>query len=165
VIVKTRTMPEVDMHLEPSWLLFTLLLIFALAGLAVIAIYIADWRVQLALAALLLATTAYHVLRDGLRMLPNAWKQVRISAQGELRLTNKTGQKYYPKLAGGSWVHPWLTVLHFEKSADDAFWQPGLPPLILLAETDADICRRLRVWLRWWRHPDASQADSSDLAT
>lgn len=163
--VKTRTMPEIDMRLEPSWLLSILLFIFALAGLVVIAIYISDWRIQLGLAALLLATTAYHVLRDGLRSLPNAWRHMHVSAQGELRLTNQAGQEYRPKLASGSWVHPWLTVLHFEKPANGAFWRPGLPPVILLAGADADICRRLRVWLRWWRHADSPQADSSDLAT
>ncbi len=161
--MKTRTLPEIDMTLKPSKLLCGLILIFTLVGLVVIAVYIADKRMQFGLGLLLLVTTAYHVMRDGLRSLPNAWKQVHVSVQGELRLTNQAGQEYHPMLAGSSWVHPWLTVLHFEKPADSVFLQPGLPPLILLA--DAEACRRLRVWLRWWRHLDAPQADSSDFTT
>lgn len=159
------------MKLGASWWLSGLLFMFALAGLAVIVVYVADWRVQLALATLLLATTVYYVLRDGVRTLPGAWRHLHVSAQGELRLINRAGQACSPKLAGSSWVHPWLTVLHFENPADDAFWandafwQPGLPPVILLVCADVEACRRLRVWLRWWRHSDAPQADSSDLAT
>lgn len=163
--MKTRTMPEMNMALHPSWWLSGLLLLVTIAGLVVIVFYIADGRLQFALTALMLATTAYHVLRDGLRTWPSAWKHLHVSVQGELRLTNQAGQEYHPKLAGSSWVHPWLTILHFEKPADSAFWRSGLPPVILLAGADDDACRRLRVWLRWWRHLDTHQADSSDLAT
>lgn len=163
--MKTRTMPEIDLTLEPSWLLSGVLLTFALAGLVVIAIYIADWNIQLALAALLLVTTVYHVLRDGLRRWPTAWKHLHVSTQGELRLTNQAGRVFTPRLAGSTWVHPWLTVLHFERPTRPVFWRLGLPPVILLGTADTDACRQLRVWLHWWRHSDDPQADSSDLAT
>ena len=158
-------MPGIDMKLEASWLLSALLLIFAMAGLAIVVVYIADWRVQLTMTAWLLATTAYHVLRDGAHTLPSSWKQLHVSTQGGLQLINRAGQVYSPKLAGSSWVHPWLTVLYFEKPTDDVWWHLRLPPVILLADANADDCRRLRMWLRWWRHSDRSQADSSDLAT
>lgn len=145
-------MPEIDMKLGASWLLSTLLLIFAMAGLAVVVVYITDLRMQLAMIVWLLAATVYHVLRDGVRTLPSSWKQLHVSTQGELQLINRAGQVYSTNLAGSSWVHPWLTILHLEKPASHDFWRPGFPPLILLACADVDACRRLQVWLRWWRH-------------
>ncbi len=148
-----RTMPEIHMTLQPSPLLTGMILAMAAVSLLMIALYIPDWRLKGFLSILLLATTIYHLLRDGLRKLPDAWKTLQITAQGELKLTDMAGRSYTPVLANSTWIHPWLTILSFKKSHDQGFWQPGLPPLILLA-CGLDDCRKLRVWLRWWRHQE-----------
>ncbi|HQN64467.1 MAG TPA: hypothetical protein PLR90_00945 [Methylophilus sp.] len=162
--MKTRTMPEIEMVVESSILLCVLMALLTSVGLWVVIVYVPDWRLQLLLMLWLLVTTYYYVLRDGLRRLPKSWKHLHISAHGELRLTNQAGETFTPVFSGDTWIHPWLIVLNFKHNRDSRIWQTGLPPLVLVARTDIDCYRRLRVWLRWWRHADLHPAGSEKIS-
>ncbi len=158
--MKTRTMPEIEIALKPSIGLSTSMTVVASIGLWIIVAYVPDWRLQLALAVWLLLTTVYHVLRDGLQRFPKSWKSLHVTAHGELRVTNVTGQTFTPTLSADTTGYLWLTILNFEKNNGSVFPWTGLPPLILFMPKDADNYRRLRVWLRWWPHQPADLAET-----
>ena len=117
---------------------------------------------KLAIIALIIASSTFFILRDALLLLPNSWKTIDVDNKGELTMTNKGGQKFQLKPASNTFIHAACSVLNFEREG----FKLALPPVILLpSASNADELRRLRVWLRWFKH-EKTQEDltAEDLA-
>lgn len=118
---------------------------------------------KLVIIALIIASSAFFILRDVLLLLPNSWKTIDVDRKGELTMINKSGQQFQLTPASNSFIHAGCTILNFKRSG----FNFALGPVILLSSLEsADELRRLRVWLRWFKHKESNQEDLSaaDLA-
>ena len=146
--------------LMPSNLLLGLLGIVSIACCAILLSLAIPLYIKLVIIALILASSAYFILRDALLLLPWSWQSVDVNNKGELTITNKRGQQFQPTLAPSTFIHVACTILNFKRKG----LKPALLPVILMtsAENENEL-RRLRVWLRWFKHQDDLSA--ADLAT
>ena len=146
--------------LMPSNLLLGLLGIVSIACCAILLNLPIPLYIKLVIIALILASSTYFILRDALLLLPWSWQSVDVNSKGELTITNKHGQQFQPTLAPSSFIHAACTILNFKRKG----LKPALLPVILMtsAENENEL-RRLRVWLRWFKHQDDLSA--ADLAT
>ena len=137
--------------LMPSNLLLGLLLAISIVACTFIISLPITLFLKLVIIALILASSAYFILRDALLLLPNSWQIVEVDSKGELTISNKNGLKFQPKLASSSFIHVACTILNFKREG----FKFVLPAVILLssAENENEL-RRLRVWLRWFKHQD-----------
>jgi hypothetical protein len=80
-----------------------------------------------------------------------------VNTKGELTIINRYGLQFQPALAPSTFIHAACKVLNFKNKG----LKLALPPLILIANANnQDELRRLRVWLRWFKHQeDLSAAD------
>jgi hypothetical protein len=107
--------------------------------------------IKFVIIALILVSSAYFILRDALLLLPNSWKTIDVDNKGELTMINKSGWQFQPTLAPNSFIYAACTILNFKKSG----FKLAFAPVILLSSAEnADELRRLRVWLRWFKHQE-----------
>lgn len=140
----------------PSKLLLGLLLAISIVACAMMLIIPISLVIQLAIIALILVSSVYFILRDALLLLPWSWKSLEVNSKGELSITNKRGQQFQPELASNSFIHAACTILNLKR---DGFKLALAPVILLPIAENADELRRLRVWLRWFKHQDDSAAD------
>ena len=141
----------IHIKLKPSKLLLGLLLAISIIACAIIVSLPMELFLKLVIIALILASSAYFILRDALLLLPNSWQIVEVDSKGELTISNKNGLKFQPTLSVSSFIHAACTILNFKREG----FKFVLPAVILLssAENENEL-RRLRVWLRWFKHQD-----------
>ena len=158
-------MQPIHIKLLPSKLLLGLLLAISIAACAIIvSLPIAldllnSFTTKLLIIALILVSSAYFIMRDALLMLPWSWKTIDVDNKGGMKITNKRGQVFQPALAPSSFIHAVCTILNFKR---DGF-KSALPSVILFSSAESENeLRRLRVWLRWFKHQD--DLSVSDLA-
>lgn len=141
----------IHIKLKPSKLLLGLLLTISIVACVIIVSLPIALFLKLVIIALILLTSAYFILRDALLLLPNSWQIVEVDSKGELTISNKNGLKFQPKLASSSFIHAACTILNFKREG----FKFVLPAVILLSSTENENeLRRLRVWLRWFKHQD-----------
>ena len=141
----------IHIKLKPSKLLLGLLLAISIIACAIIVSLPMELFLKLVIIALILASSAYFILRDALLLLPNSWQIVEVDSKGELTISNKNGLKFQPKLAASSFIHAACTILNFKREG----FKFVLPAVVLLSSTENENeLRRLRVWLRWFKHQD-----------
>lgn len=149
----------IHIKLMPSTLLLGLLLAFSMLTCAIIVSLPMALYFKLFIIALILLTSAYFILRDALLMLPWSWQIVDVNNKGELTMTNKRGQQFHPTPASNSFIHAACIVLNFKRNG----FNFALLPVILMTNVESENeLRRLRVWLRWFKHQDDSSV--ADLA-
>jgi tellurite resistance protein TehA-like permease len=149
----------IHIKLMPSKLLLGLLLAISIVACAIIVSLPIAFYFKLVIIALILLSSAYFVLRDALLLLPRSWKIVDVDSKGELTISNKRGQQFQPALASSSFIHATCTILSFKRNG----FNIALPAVILLPNAEnKDELRKLRVWLRWFKHQEDSSA--ADLA-
>ncbi|PCI60531.1 MAG: hypothetical protein COB34_02350 [Methylophilaceae bacterium] len=149
--MKNKTMPAIDISLQPSRLLLgVLLLISILTCLSVIIVAI-PFGIKLCLLIGIIVSSVYFILRDVLQALPWSWQRVEVSSTGELRLSNQQGQLFEPTLHATSFIHPRLVILNTKKPNTGKWFKFFLPPVLIFPST-TEQHRQLRVWLRWWEH-------------
>jgi toxin CptA len=147
----------IHIKLLPSNLLLGLLLAISIVAGAIILSLPIPLYIKLVIIALILISSAYFIVRDALLTLPWSWKSLDVDSKGELTITNKRGQQFQPVLAASSFIHAACTILNFKRNG----LKLALIPVILItsAENENEL-RRLRVWLRWFKHQeDLSAAD------
>ena len=155
-------MQAIHIKLLPSTLLLGLLAAISIIACAIIvSLPIAlgslnSFTTKLVIIALILFTSTYFICRDALLMLPWSWQSVAVDSKGELTITNKRGEQFQPTLAANSFIHAACTILNFKRNG----FKLALPAAILFtnAENENEL-RRLRVWLRWFKHQDSAEAD------
>ncbi len=155
-------MQAIHIKLMPSTLLLGLLLAVSMLACAVIASLPIALYLKLVIIALILTSSAYFILRDALLMLPQSWQSVTVNSKGELTMINKGGEQFQPRLAASSFIHAACTILNFKRTRFRlALFPVILGPVILMTSANNDNeLRRLRVWLRWFKHQDVvTEAD------
>ena len=140
-------MQAIALELQPSKLLLGLLCAISIVCCVILAQLPVSIPIKLVLIVFVLASSIYFALRDALLRLPSSWKRIEVSSQGVLKLTNNRGEIFEPKLAASSLIHSFVTILNVKN------WR--LPPVILFTNaTNQEELRKLRVWLRWWKHQE-----------
>jgi hypothetical protein len=154
---------SIHIKLMPSKLMLGLLAGVSIVACAIILMLPISLMPKLVIIALILLSSAYFILRDALLMLPNSWKTIDVDNKGELTLSNKNGEKLMLTPAPNSFIHAGCSVLNFKRIGFKF-----LPPVILFASAEnVDELRKLRVWLRWFKHDKTAHQDDlsvSDLA-
>lgn len=154
-------MQPVHIQLLPSKLLVGLLGGVSIACCFVLMSLPILLSLKFVIIALIIASSAFFILRDALLILPNSWKTIDVDSKGELALTNKNGQKFQLKPASNSFIYAACSVLNFRRVG----FNFALPPVILLSNAEnADELRRFRVWLRWGKHEENQEDLTPDLA-
>ncbi len=154
-------MQSVHIQLLPSKLLLALL-----GGVSIVCCFILMslpilLSLKFVIIALIIASSAFFILRDALLILPNSWKTIDVDNKGTLTLINKSGQQFQLTPAPSSFIHKACSVLNFERKS----FKLAPPPVILLPNAEnADELRRLRVWLRWFKHEENQEDLTPDLA-
>ena len=153
----------IHIKLKPSKLLLGLLLTISIVACVIIVSLPIALFLKLVIIALILLTSAYFILRDVLLWLPNSWKTIDVDNKGELTMTNKSGKQFQPTLAASSFIHAACTILNFKGHGFkyDSF-KFALPAVILFANANNQHeLRRLRVWLRWFKHDKIGHQEDS----
>ncbi len=150
----------IHIKLMPSKLLLGLLLAISIVAAAIIASLPIALYLKLLIIALILLSSAYFILCDAWLLLPWSWQRVAVNSKGELTVTNKRGQQFQPALAANSFIHADCTILNFKRDG----LKFALLPMILIshAENENEL-RRLRVWLRWFKHQEDLSATGDAL--
>ena len=153
----------IHIKLKPSKLLLGLLLTIAIVACVIIVSLPIVLYLKLVIIALILLTSAYFILRDVLLRLPNSWKTIDVDNKGELTMTNKSGKQFQPTLASSSFIHAACTILNFKGHGFKyGSFKFALPAVILFANANnQDELRRLRVWLRWFKHDKTGHQEGS----
>ena len=139
--------------LMPSKLLLGLLLAISIVACAIMISLPISAYIKVVIIALVLASSAYFILRDALLLLPWSWQSVDVNSKGALTIINKHGQQFQPTLAPSTFIHEACTILNFKRKG----FKFVSPAVILFANANnQDELRRLRVWLRWFKHQEDS---------
>ena len=164
-------LPQViHLQLMPSYLLLGLLSGISIACCWIVLQQAISTGVKLLIIALIVVSSIYFIVRDALLMLPWSWKVLEVDHKGELTLVNQRGQQFQPALAASCFIHEACTILNFKGNGFKYnVFRLGLQPVILFSSSKNDNeLRRLRVWLRWFKHGKShNQEDLSavDLAS
>ena len=141
----------IHIKLMPSTLLLGLLVAISMVACSITLSLPIALTLKLVIITLILLTSVYFILRDALLMLPWSWQVVEVNNKGELTIFDQRGQKFQPTLASSSFIHAACTILNFKRVG----FKLALAPVILVTSTEnANNLRRLRVWLRWFKHQD-----------
>ncbi len=150
--MNNRTMPAIDLLLQPSRLMLGILLLISTLACVCVIIVAIPFGIKLCLLAVVVFSTVYFVLRDVLHTLPWAWQRVEVSSTGKLRLTNQQGLQLQPVLQPSSFIHPWVVILN-TKELNKKWFNLSLPPVIIFPFAKQQH-RELRTWMKWWQHED-----------
>ena len=151
--MRAALLQPIYIKLMPSSLLLGLLGIVSITCCAILLSLPVLLYIKLVIIALILASSAYFILRDALLLLPWSWQTVEVDNKGELTITDKRNQKFQPTLAASSFIHEACTILNFKRNG----FKLVSPAVILFANANnQDELRRLRVWLRWFKHQEDS---------
>ena len=144
----------IQIKLTPSYLLLGLLGGVSIACCAIILLQPMVLAIKLLIIALIVLSSAYFMLRDALLLLPWSWQKLEVNNKGELSISNRRGQRFQPALAASTFTHAACSLLNF-KHPEFKYggFRLALPPVILFEHANnRDELRRLRVWLRWFKH-------------
>ena len=160
--MRHNLLQAIHIKLLPSKLMLGLLLAISIVACSIIvSLPIAlgllnSFTAKLLIITLILLTSTYFICRDALLMLPWSWQSVTVDSKGELTITNKRGEQFQPALGSNTFIHADFTILNFKRNG----FKLVLPAVILFssAENENEL-RRLRVWLRWFKHQDSAETD------
>lgn len=123
-------------------------LLAAAHGAALAALlFVLPLRAGLALAAALVVSLIYYLLRDAWRRLPGSCIGLVLEDEGVV-LHRRDGVQVSCVIGPGSLVTPALTVLHALPQGA----RLARSVVILPDSLDAESFRKLRVWLKWGNH-------------
>ena len=165
--MKPVLLQVIHIQLMPSYILLGLLSGVSIAGCWIVLLQAISMGIKLAIIALIVMSSAYYIVRDALLLLPWSWKMIEVDNKGELNIMNKCGQQFYPALEASCFIHEACTIFNFKgQGFKYNSFKLGLQPIILFnSSKNKNELRRLRVWLRWFKHgklhnqEDLSEAD------
>ena len=143
-------MKPITLIFKPSTKLIVLLIIAGLFFSFMLLLTPIPFGLSVPLLLLILVSTSYFVMLDGLLSLPRSWKLLRINMAGECHLTQKNDESFVVHVMPDSFVSAYLTVLRVVPEDYRWFnvWQNRYI-LLLQDNIDAESFRQLRVYLRW----------------
>lgn len=154
--MKAQLIQTIDIAIKPSLLLLGLLSAISILSCLMVITLPIHGLVKMFILGVIVISTSYYTLRDALRLLPWSWQRVEVSAAGQLQLTNNQGKQFIPVLSATSFIHPKIMILNTQPLTYKQYLFGALPAVILFAHHDEQQHRRLRVWLRWWKHRSTS---------
>ena len=121
--------------------------------------------IKLLIIVLIVVSNAYYIVRDALLLLPWSWQKLEVNNKGELTISNKRGQQFQPALASSAFIHAACSLLNFKRPEFKCGgFRLALPSVILFEHANnRDELRRLRVWLRWFKHLEVDCDNQEDL--
>lgn len=133
------------LDLRPSRLLASVLGVATLAALVLILLLPFPFWITLPLCVLLLGAAFFHIMRDAGLRLSSSILALEVASHGQVRYLSRREGWREVAVRGDSYVTPWLTVVNL--SDPGKRWSRAA---ILMSDSgDAEMFRRLRVWLRW----------------
>lgn len=141
-------MPDLHIHLQPSYRLVTILSL-AHSAVAILLWPLAlSWGVKAILVTLLLISLIYYLRKDALLVANNAVVALTLTDEMSCVLAMRSGRLMACSVLGNSFVAPYLTVINLQ--SEGKFCERSV--VILPDSLGAEEFRRLRVWLRWrWK--------------
>lgn len=143
--MKHYNLKPIRLALQPSGWLAAVLALAGVGACTTIALLpLLLWQ-KLVLALFIAAAAGYHVVTDALLRMPWSIVALEVTSEGALRFQSRTETWTDAEVHGDSFVTPWLTVLNLTEP-DKRLVRRA----VLLSDSgDAEMFRRLRVWLRW----------------
>ena len=156
-------MKPITLIFKPSIKLTALLIIAGLFFSFMLLLTPVPSSLSVTVLLLILVSTSYFVMLDGLLSLPKSRKILRINMAGECHLTQKNDESFVVHIMPDSFVSAYLTVLHIvpEDFRWFKFWQNRYI-LLLQDNIYAESFRQLRVYLRWHKNSVNHHANSID---
>lgn len=110
-----------------------------------------SWQIKSVIVILVVIWTSYAVALSSLLILPWSCVALHVNLKNELEIVRRDGSKYSDVLiCNDTVVTPYLTVIRYQQKNAPYLWRVFKSSLIVTKDsTDANIFRRLRVWLRW----------------
>lgn len=139
----------IHIKLKRSNLILGLLLGVSIACCFILPALPLSLMIKLAAIFLIMISSGYLIWRDALLMLPWSWQILDVNAKGELSITNNHGELFQPALAINSFIHANLVILNFKRNG---FKFAPAPVIVWVNQENEHELRRLRVWLRWFKH-------------
>ncbi len=101
----------------------------------------------------ILLSAAYFVMNIALLSLPWSWRLVSINKVGVCSLTQKNDESFIVHIQPDSFVSSYLTIIHVvpEEYRWYKIWQHR-HVILLQDNADAELLRKLRVYLRWHKN-------------
>jgi len=155
----------IQIKLTPPYLILGLLTSVSIACCAIVLLQPIALAIKLVIIALIVLSDVYYILRDALLLLPWSWQKLEVNHKGELIISNRRGQQFQPALDSNTLIHAACSILNFKRfEFKNGGLRLALPPVILLTNAEnADELRKLRVWLRWFKHEKPhNQQDSQE---
>lgn len=90
-----------------------------------------------------LASLAFHLVRDALRLLPGSWRSLTV-AEGRAAVVTRDGTELAGPVTDGSVVTPYFVVLRFRPDGRRASVARTVLPDALGKEAYRELCVRLR---------------------
>ncbi|WP_367186079.1 protein YgfX [Methylotenera sp.] len=156
-------MKPITLIFKPSSKLAALLILAGLFFSFMLILTPIPFSLSVTLLLLMLVSTSYFVMLDGLLSLPRSWKLLRVNMAGECHLKQKNDENFVVHIMPDSFVSAYLTVLHIVPEEYRWFkvWQNRYI-LLLQDNIDAESFRQLRVYLRWHKNSVNHHVDLSD---
>ena len=145
--MKHYNLKPIRLVLRPSRRLAWVLALAGTGACGLVLLMPLPWWSKLLWCAIALPATCFHVLRDGLLRLANSITVIEVDVHGRLHCQTRNGAWVDAEVLDDSYVTPWLTVLRLR--LPQRRWAKHA--LLLSDSGDAEMFRRLRVWLRWGR--------------
>jgi hypothetical protein len=146
----------IHIQFRPSGLMLGLLSLISIICCWILLVLPIAPSIKFVVILLVLASSAYFILRDALLMLPWSWKVLDVDSKGQLKMTNQRGQQLQPALAEHTFIHTQLIILNFRREGINLALTPAI---FLFNHANTDNSRRLRVWLRWAKHSQKSHQE------
>ena len=156
-------MKPITLIFKPSIKLTTLLIVAGLFFSFMLLLTPVPFSLSVPLLLLILVSSSYFVMLDGLLSLQKSWKLLLINKVGECYLTQKNDKIFVVHIMPDSVVSAYLTVLHIVPEEYRWFkvWQNRYI-LLLQDNIDAESFRQLRVYLRWHKNSVNHHTSSTD---
>jgi len=142
-------MPDLFIHLQPSYRLVTILSLAHLITAGFLWPLALPLEVKVIIVVLLIISLLYYLRKDALLSANDAVIALQLKEDMCCIVTTRSGQSITCSILGSTFVAPYLTVMNLQPAGK--FFMRSV--VILPDSIKVHEFRRLRVWLRWkWGH-------------
>ena len=139
-------MPDLFIHFQPSYRLVAILSLAHLIAGGLLWSLALPLSVKMAVVVLLIASLIYYLRKDALLSANDAVIALQLKDDMFCELITRSGQSITCRIAGSTFVAPYLTVINLQPVGK--FFMRSV--VILPDSMQVEEFRQLRVWL-WWK--------------
>ena len=154
-------MTPIQLNLKQSKLGSILLILVSAMALSILIVLVLSWQLRIILTITIVVSTVYTLYCHTLRLLPWSIVSIKINSKGEMQWLRKDGKSLEIHLQANSTVTPYLTVLNGRlvgASFKNKIFNQRI--VILSDAVDADIYRKLRVYLIWAKLEESTRPNN-----